>query len=46
MAKKTGKTKNNEVVTVSDNQQFEVANCDLKQKRRYTISTICVYKKF
>ena len=30
MAKKTSKTKNKEVVTVSDNQQLDVANCDRK----------------
>ena len=30
MAKEAGKTKNHEVVTISDSQQFEVTNCDRK----------------
>jgi len=30
MAKKNSKTKNNDVVTISDSQQLEVTNCDFK----------------
>ena len=30
MAKKTGKTKTHEVITISDSQQLEVTNCDQK----------------